>query len=141
MIDRSLVERVSASHAAREIDQLESFGCELAGAVGSYDVLTSHLREAIAAADQQSHTVANLIARTIAGIQFQDILGQQMKQVGQDLADVGECQTSLAACAAALPEISETGAALAPVQRLLDRFARKADAPAKAPREPAVELF
>ena len=65
-----------------------------------------------------------------------------MQKVSQDLEAIDECHTALAACAAALPEISEAGPVLALVQRVLDRFSPTAcQAVADAAGEPALELF
>lgn len=142
MINRFLVERVNSASATQEIEQLESFGHELVETVGDYDKLTSHLQETIGAADRQSHVVASLIAQAIAGVQFQDILRQHMEKVTRSLADIDDCYTALAACTAALPEVTEVEQVYAPVQRVLDRLA-KADDEDDAARsgEPAVELF
>jgi methyl-accepting chemotaxis protein len=140
MIDRFLVERVNSSHATQEVAKLEQFGRDVAAAVKDHDTLTGDLRAATEAAGRQSQIVASLIARTIGEVQFQDILRQQMRKVSDDMEAIDVCHTALAACAAALPDITAVGPALAPVERMLSRFSHDA-IETYAAGEPAVELF
>ena len=142
MIRRFVVERVNSEHATHEAEKLESFGHELVATVIDYDKMTSHLLATIATADGQSRILAARIADVIAGLQFQDIMRQQMEQVTDTLAEIDECHAALATAAAALPEIDNIQPVLECVQRVRDRIAQadRHDAAAMA-TEPPIELF
>jgi methyl-accepting chemotaxis protein len=140
MIDRFLVERVNASHAGREIQRLESFRRQLHGAVQGYDEITTYMQQMIAAADRQSHVVAGLISQAIGGIQFQDIVRQQLELVGRGLLVLDASNRDVAESAAALPAVRAI-AASDPLGQIIDDHVPIPGPDDSACSEPLIELF
>ncbi len=79
-----------ARQSEEEQRLLGGFADKLKHATDGYEELTSHQRDVITAADSESRAIANLLMEIMAGIQFQDIVRQQLEQVTQCLDWTGE---------------------------------------------------
>jgi methyl-accepting chemotaxis protein len=98
---------------------------------------------ALAALEATGDSVAQHVARALAGAQFQDIVRQRLEQVGGDLERLGRHATSLARALRGTGEVEKVqGAILDPMQAayVMDRQ-RTAHGAGAAQGGPAIELF
>jgi methyl-accepting chemotaxis protein len=141
VVSRSLTERVESAHAAREINQLESFRNQIILVVGCHEQLTNYLKEVINGADGHGKEVANLIIHALAGIQFQDVVRQQLGQVCAALGALDDCNTVLLGSLGDLQSDRDIAEAVATLRRLAAGEAHDGGTDHMTMSGPAVELF